>query len=70
MDYTQGHRAAQMMEQEGGGFASALAKAYYLADSANAMRLRLAFFDMFEKYYERYEEETKVRASRNPIPNF
>ena len=29
MDYTEGHRAAQMMEKEGGHFASSIAKAYY-----------------------------------------
>ena len=54
MDYTQGHRAAQMMEKEGGHFASALAKAYYHADSTNAQRLRCAFHELFEDYYARW----------------
>jgi hypothetical protein len=68
MDYTEGHRAAQMMEKEGGHFASALAKAYYHADSANAQRLRNAFPDLFEPYYVRWEKQTKQDAERNPIP--
>lgn len=68
MDYVEGHRAAQMMEQEGGHFASALAKAYYHADSANAQRLRCAFMDLFEAYYARWEAQTKRDAERNPFP--
>jgi hypothetical protein len=70
MDYTEGHRAAQMMEKDGGHFASAIAKAYYQADSANAQRLRCAFIDLFEDYYARWEEKTKRDAERNPIPCF
>lgn len=68
MDYDEGHRAAQMMEKMGGGFASAIAHAYYKADSSNAMRLRLAFYEMFEQHYEMYERELKAQASRNPVP--
>lgn len=70
MDYTQGHRAAQMMEKQGGSFERQLALAYYRADSVNAQKLRNSFPEIFEKNFALYEEETKVHASRNPIPCF
>lgn len=44
------HRAAQYMERMGGGFASALAVAYYRADSDNKARIVGAWQDLFEKY--------------------
>ena len=44
------HRAAKAMEKMGGGFASALAVAYYRADSDNKARILGAFPDLFEKY--------------------
>lgn len=46
----QNHRAAQYMERMGGGFASALAVAYYRADSDNRARILAAWPDLFEKY--------------------
>lgn len=46
----QNHRAAQCMERMGGGFASALAVAYYRADSDNKARIVGAWPDLFEKY--------------------
>ncbi len=46
----QNHRAAQYMERMGGGFASALAVAYYRADSDNKARIVGAWPDLFEKY--------------------
>ena len=57
MDHTQGHRAAQVMEQRGGGFANAIAQAYYKADSTNARILREAFADLFERHYEQWTED-------------
>jgi hypothetical protein len=45
------------MEQRGGGFASALAQAYYRADNTNAQILRHAFADLFETYYEQWSED-------------
>lgn len=42
--------AAHAMEREGGGFASAIATAYYRADSSNRARLVAAFQDLFARY--------------------
>jgi hypothetical protein len=44
------HRAAQAMESIGGGFAAALALAYFRADGGNQARILAAFPDLFEKY--------------------
>ena len=44
------HQAAKAMERIGGGFASALALAYYRADSDNKARILSAWADLFEKY--------------------
>ena len=44
------HKAAKTMERMGGGFASALALAYFRADSDNQARILGAFPDLFEKY--------------------
>jgi hypothetical protein len=57
MTYEQGHRAAQVMEQRGGGFASALAQAYFRADNTNARILREAFADLFETHYQQWSED-------------
>ena len=47
---TWNHRAAQTMERMGGGFAAALALAYYRADGTNQAAILAAFPDLFEKY--------------------
>jgi 2-oxo-4-hydroxy-4-carboxy--5-ureidoimidazoline (OHCU) decarboxylase len=47
---TWNHRAAQTMEKMGGGFAAALALAYYRADGSNQAAILAAFPDLFEKY--------------------
>ena len=47
---TWNHRAAQTMEKMGGGFAAALALAYYRADWTNQAAILAAFPDLFEKY--------------------
>ena len=44
------HKAAKTMARMGGGFASALALAYFRADSDNQARILGAFPDLFEKY--------------------
>ena len=43
-------RAAFNMEQNGGHFAKALAKAFYVADSGNRRRILEAFGHMFVDY--------------------
>jgi monomeric isocitrate dehydrogenase len=55
------HRAAQAMESIGGGFASALALAYFRADGDNQARILAAFPDLFEKY-RRIAEELRELA--------
>lgn len=47
---TWNHRAAQLMEKIGGGFACALALAYFRADGTNQARILDAFGGLFEKY--------------------
>lgn len=46
--YTQGHRNARLMEDQG-GFANALALAYYKADMNNCMKLIGAFPELFKQ---------------------
>jgi hypothetical protein len=45
-----------MMEQIGGGFAKALARAYYAADSGNKATLLAAFKPLFDKYETQYQQ--------------
>ena len=44
------HKAAKTMERMGGGFASALAVAYFRADLDNQARILGAFPELFERY--------------------
>lgn len=44
------HRAATLMQLQGGGFASALGVAYHRADADNEIRILGAFPELFEKY--------------------
>lgn len=53
------HRAAQLMEKIGGGFAAALALAYFRADGTNQARILGAFGDLFDLYRNRAFEELK-----------
>jgi hypothetical protein len=54
---TWNHRAAQLMEKLGGGFASALALAYYRADSGNRAAIVGAFPGLFDRYRTWAQEE-------------
>lgn len=47
---TWNHQAAQLMERQGGGFAAALAGAYFRADLGNQARILQAFGDLFAEY--------------------
>jgi hypothetical protein len=49
-------KAAHRMEREGGGFASAIAQAYFRADSTNAVLLVNAFGHLFERYADDADE--------------
>lgn len=42
--------AAHRMAREGGGFAGAIADAYFRADSVNKTKLTQAFSDLFERF--------------------
>ena len=44
------YRAAQNMERYGGGFATAIARAFYVADTGNRRLLLGAFGHLFEEY--------------------
>lgn len=44
------HRACLVMERMGGGFAAAVAVAYYRADGDNKARVLDAFPELFDKY--------------------
>jgi len=57
---TANHRAAVLMEKVGGGFASALALAYFRADGTNQARILGAFPDLFERYRDWAAESVPV----------
>lgn len=52
MTETELYEAAYAMERIGGGFASAVANAFFRADGDNKKRLLCAFGDLFEKFYQ------------------
>ena len=54
----QNHRAARLMEKLGGGFASALAVAYFRADADNQARILAAWPELFERYRRMDQEKT------------
>jgi hypothetical protein len=54
----QNHRAARLMEKLGGGFASALAVAYFRADADNQARILAAWPELFERYRRMDQEIT------------
>ena len=51
------HEAAGYLETKEGGFANAIAMAYYRADSGNKRRLLDAFGDLFESAYAKWHKE-------------
>jgi len=50
MDHDTATRAAHNMQSHGGGFASALAEAFFRADSHNRARILGAFGDLFDQF--------------------
>jgi hypothetical protein len=42
--------AAHKMYEQGGGFASAIAQAFFRADKDNRIKLLLAFEDLFQRF--------------------
>ena len=70
-------RAAFNMEQNGGHFAAALARAFYAADSGNRRRILEAFGHMFVDYYLPFdirqtynEQRAEARACGHEFPDF
>jgi hypothetical protein len=53
MDHDTAIKAAHLMHDNGGGFASALATAFFRADSHNRARILSAFGDLFERFAPR-----------------
>lgn len=51
MTETELYEAAYAMDRIGGGFASAVANAFFRADTCNRIRLLAAFGDLFEKFH-------------------
>lgn len=54
--------AAKTMEKYGGGFAYALAQAFFHADGDNKERILNAFDDLFLRYHRWNEEYTKEKS--------
>ena len=54
LDYDMLLSAALLMESEGGSFAGHIARAFYVADTANRERLISAFDDLFCKFYRQH----------------
>ena len=46
------HRAATLMQKQGGGFAEAIALAFFRADSRNQEKLVRAFVELFERHHK------------------
>jgi hypothetical protein len=57
------YRILESMEQRGGGFASALAKAAYRADDVNFAKLKGAFPELWE-HHAMHVEHCSKRAAR------
>lgn len=58
------HQAAHNMDRYGGGFASAIATAYFRADSNNKAKLLLAFGDIFARHAPETDETTREVAQQ------
>ena len=48
--------AAEAMTRHGGGFAGAIAEAYYRADKTNKAKLESAFHDLFLSFMSDYDK--------------
>jgi hypothetical protein len=57
MTHEQLQEAADYLETKEGGFANAIALAYYRADSDNQRKLVEAFGDLFERAYTKWHKE-------------
>lgn len=57
MTHEQLHEAANYLETREGGFANAIALAYYRADSNNQRKLVETFRNLFERAYAKWHKE-------------
>ena len=55
--------AARLMCEQGGGFASCIANAYFRADMRNRRRLLYAFGDLFVEFDAYVEQMKKEKAN-------
>lgn len=55
-------QGVHLMNQIGGGFASALARAFFAADAGNRMKLLRAFEGLFRGYAEEAAHQVEVKA--------
>jgi hypothetical protein len=53
--------AAKYLEQYGGGFASALATAWFRADSRNQRKIESVFQDLFDEAYATHQRTTYLK---------
>ena len=56
--------AARLMQSIGGGFASHIAAAFFVADKDNTQRLLEAFPELFDRYKEMARQERENRERR------
>jgi hypothetical protein len=66
MTTSEQYRALKLMQEIGGGFASALATAWLKADHANSQRLEWAFGDLLEQYGEMCRMVAAGTPSKEP----
>lgn len=57
MTHEQLQEAADYLETKEGGFANAIALAYYRADGDNQRKLVAAFGDLFERAYAKWHKD-------------
>lgn len=62
LDYDMLLAAARLMEDQGGSFAGHIARAFYVADATNRVRLLTAFDDLFCRYYKQHRRDQLTRG--------
>jgi hypothetical protein len=62
LDHDMVLEAARLMESQGGSFAGHIARAYYVADSTNRVRLLTAFDDLFVRYYKEHRRDQLIQG--------
>ena len=63
LDHDMWLKAARCMENEGGGFAGHIARAFYVADRHNAELLLTAFDNLFVKFYAEHCRNERMKET-------